>query len=141
MSFNERNELIKLLSIDIECNKDGHGDCSMCEYKYADDKCFKYISELTADFLLANGVRVSPYNVGDPVFTIEKSCLKCPFFKDGDYSDYCECTLDDNKLMFETDFDKDCYYEIIKNTFNWSMLDKIDKTVFSSEEEAKNAIK
>lgn len=141
MSFNEKNKLIELLCADIECNKDGHGDCSMCEYKYSDDKCFKYISELTADFLLANKVRVSPYNVGDTVFTIEKNCLKCPFFKDSNYSDYCECALDDSKLMFEADFDKDCCYEIVKNTFDWSMLDKIDKTVFSSEEEAKNAIK
>ena len=63
-----RDRLIKLLETDVECNKDGHGDCSMCEYKYADDKCAHYLSNIIADFLLANGVIVPPVSVGQTVY-------------------------------------------------------------------------
>lgn len=65
-----RDRLIKLLETDVECNKDGHGDCSMCEYKYADDKCAHYLSNIIADFLLANGVIVPQVNVGDKLYYI-----------------------------------------------------------------------
>lgn len=53
-----RQRLIDLVSTEIECDKDGHGDCSMCEYRYADDECFKYYSGIMVDFFIANGVTI-----------------------------------------------------------------------------------
>lgn len=53
-----KSTLIEFLTTDIECDKDGHGDCSVCEYKYADDDCVQHIATLTADYLLSNGVVV-----------------------------------------------------------------------------------
>ena len=94
-----------------------------------------------ADYLIANGVIVPPCKVGDTVFQIEKKCLDCPNYTDGGYSDYCECALDDNKNMFEVDFDKDCIYEIFKSKFIYSMIDKIGKTVFLTKEDAEKALK
>lgn len=64
-----RERLIELINTDVECTKDGHGDCSMCEYKYADDKCARFYSEIIADYLLDNGVIVLPCKVGDVVYT------------------------------------------------------------------------
>ena len=63
-----RDRLIELLTTDVECTKDGHGDCSMCEYQCADDKCTKYLSKIIADFLLASGVIVSPCKMGRMTF-------------------------------------------------------------------------
>lgn len=98
-------------------------------------------AEVVADYLLDNGVIVPPCKVGDTVYQIEKKCLDCPYYTDGGYSDFCECALDDSKLMFEVDFDKDCIYEIIKTKFIYSMIDQDGKTVFLTREEAEKALK
>lgn len=98
------------------------------------------LAENITDDLLANGVIAPPCKVGDAVFQIEKTCLACPHFKDGGYSDWCECVLDDNKTMFEVDFDKDCIYEIIETKFIYSMIDQIGKTVFLTRKEAEKAL-
>lgn len=66
----DRDRLIELLETDLECNKDGHGDCSMCEYEYADNDCIRQISIQTADYLLASGVTVPPCKVGDKLYII-----------------------------------------------------------------------
>lgn len=97
--------------------------------------------EEVADYLLANGVIVPPCKVGDTVYLIDKECLDCPHFRDGGYSDWCECVLDDSKAMFETDFDKDCVYSINETTFTYGMIDRIGKTVFLTKEEAEKALK
>lgn len=47
---------------------------------------------------------------------------------------------DDNKLMFEVDFDCDCHYEIIEAKFEYGMIDKFGKTVFLTPEEVVKAI-
>lgn len=74
-----RDKLIELLTTEVECNSGGHGDCEMCEYKYADKECERHISEITADMLLANGVIVLPCKVGDtvyyPVFATDRVLL------------------------------------------------------------------
>lgn len=93
-----------------------------------------------ADHLLENGVIVPPCKVGDTVYSIEKMCLGCLHFTDGGYSDYCECTLDDSKLMFECDFDKQCIYQICPKKFTYGMIESIGKTVFLSREDAEKAL-
>lgn len=92
------------------------------------------------DSMLADGWIRLPCKVGDTVFAIEKVCLKCSHYKDTAYSDCCECGLDDNKLMFEVDFDCDCDYQIIETKFEYSMIDKFGKTVFITPEEAEKAL-
>lgn len=56
-----KQRLIELLLTDIECDKDGHGDCSMCEYRFSDDGCAKHLSVITAEFLIANGVTIQEH--------------------------------------------------------------------------------
>lgn len=92
------------------------------------------------DSIIADGWIRPPCKVGDTVFVIEKNCLKCSHFKDAGYSDWCECGLDDNKLMFEVDFDCDCHYEIIEAKFEYGMIDKFGKTVFLTPKEADKAL-
>lgn len=53
-----KQRLIELVLTDVECDKDGHGDCSMCEPRYSDDSCFKYYAGVITDFLIANGVTI-----------------------------------------------------------------------------------
>ena len=82
-----------------------------------------------------------PCEVGQMVYEIEKNCLACIHYTDGGYSNFCECTLDDDKSMFECDFDKECIYSIIPKPFNYGMLESFGKTVFLSREEAEKALK
>lgn len=79
---------------------------------------------------------VPPCKLGDKVCEIEKSCLRCMHFVDDDYSNFCECALDDSKLMFECDFDKECCYDIVPKRFDFGMIERIGKTVFLTKEEA-----
>ncbi len=76
-----RDRLVELVNTKIDCNKDGHGDCSMCEYKCADENCIKYFSELTVDYLIENDV------------TIVVKCRNC---------EYCQVGVDilDNLTLF-----------------------------------------
>lgn len=97
-------------------------------------------SATIADYLLAEDVIVLPCKVGDIVFEIEKNCLDCKHYTDTYYSDWCECTLDDNKTMFEVDFDRDCTYKIIKTKFQYCMIDKVGKTIFLTKEQAEKAL-
>lgn len=102
--------------------------------------CARNWAEVIADHLLKNGVIVPPCKVGDTVYSIEKMCLDCIHFTDGGYSDYCECTLDDDKSMFECDFDKQCVYQIYPKKFTYGMIEYFGKTVFLTREEAEKAI-
>ena len=81
-----------------------------------------------------------PCNEGTVVYEIVKNCDKCPYYKDSSYSDWCECTLDDTNEMFETDFDKDCFFDIRKTRFSYSMIHAFGKTVFLSREEAEKML-
>ncbi len=74
-----RNRLIELLTDEVECNKGGHGDCSMCEYRYADKECEKHISGLVADHLLANDVIVQ--SEGE---WVDNHCTACGMTPIGD---------------------------------------------------------
>ena len=111
------------------------------EKAFPNDKPVLDIEEFVADYLLANGVIVPPCKVGDTVYEINKMCLGCIHFTDSGYSDWCECTLDDDKLMFECDFDKECIYEIIPKNFGYEMIGNFGKTVFLTREEAEAALK
>jgi hypothetical protein len=64
------------METEIECNKDGHGECRMCPYLYADKACVRHISELTADMMLSQGVVVFPVKPGDTVYTINRGKIK-----------------------------------------------------------------
>lgn len=118
-----------------------------CDKEYDVLSCYKerpkrkQAAEIIADHLLANGVIVPPCKVGDTVYEINKMCLGCIHFTDSGYSDWCECTLDDDKLMFECDFDKECIYEIIPKNFGYEMIGNFGKTVFLTREEAEAALK
>lgn len=134
----ERERLIKLLE-QCSCHYSPPctGECCDCHNVEMFDRQIEHI----ADHLLANGVIVPPCKVGDTVYEIEKMCLSCLHFTDGGYSDYCECTLDDNKLMFECDFDKECIYDIYPKRFTYGMIELFGKTVFLTREEAEKALK
>ena len=67
---------MKLLKEPIECNSNGFGDCSMCDYKYLDEKCSDHIYELLTNYLLQNGVFVLPAKVGDKIYTIQGAKIK-----------------------------------------------------------------
>ncbi len=70
--MNVREKLIELLLKDVECDKNGNGNCEICEYKYADKSCEKYLSRIFADHLIANGVTVQEWiSVEDRLPTIE----------------------------------------------------------------------
>lgn len=91
---------------------------------------------------LENGTLIElPCKVGDTVYNIYKECSKCQHFKDYAYTDYVECTLDDDKRMFDFDFDKDCIYTIYETQFTYSMIDKVGKSIFSTKSEAEKKLK
>ena len=71
-----RDKLVDLLSTEVECNSQGFGDCSMCDHHYADKGCMRHISEITADFMLSNGVMVFPVKPGDTVYTVAGKTIK-----------------------------------------------------------------
>ena len=130
-----RDRLIELIKRD---NCRNPFTCSpKCTYVISDD-CH---SERLADLILADGWIRLPCKVGDTIWEVEKDCLNCKHFSDGGYSDFCECVLDDNKNMFECDFDKDCMYKIYPKVFNYSMIDNFGKTVFLSREESEQKLK
>lgn len=70
--------LIELALTDIECNKDGHGDCSMCEYRYADDKCVKYYAGVMTDFFIKSGVTIRERGEWLPIFN-DSRCSVCGY--------------------------------------------------------------
>ena len=125
-----RDRLVELLLADVGCEKDGRGDCSMCEYKYSEDGCIKHLATLLADHLLANGVIVPPCKVGDTVYvlfgepshTIKEFRVRTIVF--GETHDSIGFT---NKSLF-TIWDKRWY-------------DYFGKTVFLTREEAEQALK
>lgn len=129
-----RDRLIELLTTEIECNKDGHGDCSMCPYKYADKECERHIAELTANFLLANGIIVPPCRVGDTVWYLHQNLGEV--FKAVVVSvEYNFFTKPQEWLTIE-------YVTPILGTSEYkSRIDlMLGKTVFLSREEAEQAL-
>lgn len=129
-----RDRLIELVTTDIECTKDGHGDCSMCEYRYADDKCAKYYSEIIADFLLANGVIVLPCKVGDKVYhlasidTLDE--LNVVEIFEGKV---CSISKEEKTLWFFCRYDNGLNF--------WYTERDIGKKVFFTKEEAEQALR
>lgn len=123
-----RDRLIELLTTDVECTKDVHGDCSMCKYKYADDKCAKYLSEIIADYFLANGGIIPPCKVGDTVYTEVY----------GEIEGFVVLSIE---LAYTS---KGFEGEFVSNNGKYPMLfsfENIGKTVFLSKEDAERALK
>lgn len=131
----QRERLVELLkNADTDKNLGWYDLYDLC---LEEGGCAEYF----ADYLMSNNVVVLPCKIGDKAFQIDKNCLDCPHYTDGGYSDWCECVLDDNKMMFEVDFDKDCIYEIIETKFAYAMIGEFGKTVFLSRSEAENVLK
>ena len=131
-----RNKLIELMETEIECNKDGHGECEMCPYSYADKACVRHISELTADMMLSKGVLAPPVKVGDYVYTIKGAYYKEPKF--------CRVSepLKVNEISIKYKRDgKDTIMRgfITENGTRYS-FDNIGKTVFLTKEEAEKEL-
>lgn len=145
-----RDRLIKLLCTEIGCDKDGHGDCSRCEYKYSDDECYRYVSELTADFLLAEGVIVPPCKIGQEVWYLTNACDGCKSMDDWCYKGCKKPTgmtkiasgivhkfnILGNEFNYIETYGKDEYYH--DHSFRF---DSIGKIVFLTEKEAEQALK
>lgn len=97
-----RQRLAELLLTDNECDKDGHGDCSRCEYRYANDKCAKYITRIIVEFLIANGVTIRErgewickYISTFPQYEPDQYCCSnCGCIKNFDYNFCPNCGAD-----------------------------------------------
>jgi hypothetical protein len=122
-----RNKLIELLETKLECNKDGHGECEMCEYLYSDDACIRHISEITADFMISNNVVVLPVKPRDTVYTISRGKIK-------EWTVYYVGMNTLGHIMFNY-HDKD-----LQNTRAACEVD-LGETVFLTEEDAINELK
>lgn len=130
-----RDRLIKLFMTEVECNKDGHGECEMCKYQYADKECERHVSEILADLFLAEGVIAPPCNVGDYVYYIKGGYYKEP--------KYCEvsrpCKVVEISLKLQRKSGVVMRGFITDNGTRYS-FDSIGKTVFLNREEAEAAL-
>lgn len=122
-----RQRLYDLLMTDVECNKDGHGECSMCPYQYADHECQVHINNIITDFLISKGVVALPVKPGDTVYTIHRGKIK-------EWTVYYIGMNSLGKFTFNiTDKDLQNSREILEN---W-----IGGLVFLTEEDAINELK
>lgn len=122
-----RDRLIELLLKDLECDKNGNGNCEMCEYKYADKKCEKYLIRILADHLLANGVILPPCKVGDELFRIIK-------LTSGAYKPFVP-TLPDKVEPYGI------FYKGLMGEYRCIPFEEFGKTVFLTREEAEKALR
>ena len=122
-----RERLIELLLADVSCGKDGHGDCSMCEYESAENECVKYLATRLADHLLANGVIVPPSQPGSEVFF---AGLESGEILRGELISY---SLDAKNLWFYCRYDYGLNY--------WHLHGDFGVKVFLTREEAEQALK
>lgn len=99
--MSDRDKLIELLATEVECNKSGRGDCSLCEYRYADDKCVRHISEITADYLLANDmaqvVRCKDCKYGK---SLDRTKSPFKYYKDSCVMCTCEDVVGDEPMVY-----------------------------------------
>ena len=106
---------------------------------------FDFNANVSADYLLANGVIVPPCKVGDVVYVIDdivwdSECGECEHYLIGGFGDPSECarTRYGNKhpccieIKEETVTQHDIYYYLYG--------EKIGKTVFLTKEEAEQAL-
>ena len=122
-----REKLIELLDTEVECNKDGHGDCSLCPHSYSDKECIHHISEITADLLISKGVVILPVKPRDTVYTISRGKIK-------EWEVYyITLNLANEFTIYITDADRLNSREIMDR---W-----IGDLVFLTEEDAINALK
>lgn len=117
----ERERLIELLTANVPCDMDGHGNCSVCEHRYSNEDCERHLVEVLADHLLANGVIVPPCKVGDRVYELVNWC------------DYTNC-------HFEGGCSRCNDKGMVERKFNYSHLGQLGKTVFPTKEEAERAL-
>lgn len=117
--MNERERLIELLMQgELEADKQGIFNCSRSEWK----------AEIMADFLLENGVKVFPCEIGDTVYYHKTLC-------DGK----------DTMVIEEDTVKRFLIYSIetlAMISFNHALsCDDFGKTVFLTREEAEKALK
>lgn len=105
------------------------------------------VSEITADWLLANGVIVPPCKVGDVVYRLDdivwhSECCDCEHYYIGGFGDPSECGRtrlgnkhpDCIKIVEEVITQKDIYWSLYSSS-------GFGKTVFLTKEEAEKALK
>lgn len=123
----DREKLKQLLIYTPNCDN----ECSLCEYKYTDDKCEEHLSGIMADHLLSNGVIVLPCKVGDTIYSFDKYG-KSPIVRG--YVD--EIIMDS--------LSREKWIIVMKDEYNRRMTffeDEIGNIIFFSEEEIKAKIK
>lgn len=86
------------------------------------------VSEITADYLLANGVIVPPCKVGDTVYCIAELCGNCECFNEPMREEFIETCRNCEKK------------EIITCAFDYELIAEFGKTVFCTREEAEAAL-
>ena len=124
-----RKRLLELLMTDIECNKDGLGECSRCEYEYAEVECAKYLTGIITDFLLEHGVIALPVTIGQPVWELCRWQHKETEIREGKVS------------MLQQKADKSWKIRISVNSSVYDItLDEIGKKVFLTKEAAEQAL-
>lgn len=105
-----RRRLVELALTDIECDKDGHGDCSMCEYRYADGECAKYYSGVIVDFFIKNGVTIRERGEWmincDGYYPYCPKCMREP--ESGKMTDFCpHCGADMRGMTEQSEAEKE----------------------------------
>lgn len=122
-----RTKLYDLLMTEVECDYEGHGDCSMCPHRYSDKDCQARITNIIADFLISSGVVILPVKPRDTVYTISRGKIK-------EWIVYYVGMNTLGHIMFNY-HDKD-----LQNT-RAACEEDIGETVFLTEEDAINELK
>lgn len=98
-------------------------ECSLCKYKYTDDKCEEHLSGIMADHLLSKGVVYPRCKVGDMVYCINQKDKR--IF----HSNIKYITITNKGLSYVTYWDS-AYHD-----------EDFGEIIFLSEEEAEEALK
>lgn len=113
-----KERLTQLLIHTPDCDR----DCSLCGYKYADDKCNEHFGGIIADHLLFKGVVYPRCKVGDAVFYINRKEKRI-------FHTYIKyITITTTGLSYVTYWDSTYHDE------------DFDEVIFLSEEDAKKAL-
>lgn len=124
--MNDRDRLIGLIT-----NADTYDsyECKLCTQK--DTSCIRCGAEKLTDYLLANGVIVTPCKVGDKLFVISQMRDKriLPFV-----NEYEATSIKLGKRKCVVYHEKDGFIKIFKQ-------DDFGKTVFLTKEESERALK
>ena len=103
------------------------------------------LDEKLADHLLANGVIVPPYKVGDTVYRLDEyiwasECGECEYFEEGWYDSPHQCCKTQSGIKSPECIkisEEKAIFESILSDMRWK---EFGKTVFLTKEEAEKAL-